>query len=100
MPPQPPQRRRSLQLINKGRYALIERGGWGEGVALPFINLDERERDTLTPTPHATSAESPLLTSWRYRRRLRGLQQLREILLPHGGPGVRAVAMGLVGGGY
>ena len=25
--------------------------GWGEGVAFPFINLDERERDTLTPTP-------------------------------------------------
>jgi hypothetical protein len=27
------------------------KGGRGQGIAFPFINLDERERDTLAPTP-------------------------------------------------
>jgi hypothetical protein len=36
--------------------------GWGEGIAFPFTNLDERESDTLTPTLRATCAEKPLLT--------------------------------------
>ena len=39
------------------------------------------------------------VTPGSWPMRLRGLQQLRQILLPHRGPGMRAMAVGLVGGG-
>ena len=49
----------------------------------------------------ATGAEPAARVAWSatcdFGRR-RGLQQLRQVLLPHGGPGVRAVSMGLIRG--
>ena len=54
---------------------VVQHGGWGEGIAFPFSKIDKRERDTLTSTCHATSAEGPFSTRWVHELVRRSRQQ-------------------------